>query len=216
MNWHISIATTVALTLAGCSNPALQERTFGILTGEPVQETPTQFPRFQPVLQAGKGPALNVRVTETGVRGGFLREAKRGNIESWLGNDGVSLTFDRGVLHGTRGIGAGLLASDVSQVANAVLAGRSGEVQRIHTYLNGNDQAVSRAYSCTITNQGSETIDLDTGATSTRRMSENCRNLDQAFTNTYWVDPRRGTIVQSRQWGGEDIGELAITKVFNF
>ncbi|OAN97745.1 hypothetical protein A8B74_10545 [Sulfitobacter geojensis] len=159
---------------------------------------------------------MNVRVTETGVRGGFLREAKRGNIESWLGNDGVSLTFDRGVLHGTRGIGAGLLASDVSQVANAVLAGRSGEVQRIHTYLNGNDQAVSRAYSCTITNQGSETIDLDTGATSTRRMLENCRNLDQAFTNTYWVDPRRGTIVQSRQWGGEDIGELAITKVFNF
>ncbi len=214
MNWHIGITLAAVLGLSACG---YQDAALRVALGEPApQNQPGQFPRFQPILQAGQGPALDVSITKNGVRGGFLRESKRGNIETWLGNDGVSLIFDRGVLHGTRGIGAGLLASDVSASASAVLAGRSGEVQRIHTFLNGNDQAVTRAYTCTITNHGTETIQMDNGATSTRRMSESCRNLDQAFTNIYWVDTRRGRIVQSKQWTGEFIGELTIKTVYDF
>lgn len=211
--------TILAATLAlgACANSGLQQRAIQVFLDEPSpQDASGQFPRFQPILRAGQGPALNVSIPSSGLRGGFLRESQQGTVETWLGNDGVSLTFDRGILHSTRGIGAGLLASEVSQTANRVLSGSSGDVERVHTYLNGNDEAEIRAYACTITNEGAETIQLDNGATPTRRMKEVCGNLDQNFTNTYWVDIRRGQIVQSRQWSGEFAGELVITTVYNF
>lgn len=217
MKWQLSIIVGAVFSLAACSGQNLTERALGVILDEPqVASSSGHFPRFVPLLASKRGSALDVEITKSGLRGGFLREATRGNIESWLGNDGVALIFDRGVLHGTRGLGAGLLASDVSASANAILAGRSGDVQRVHTYLTGNDLAVTRAFKCTIENQGSETIQLDNGATSTRRMVEMCYGIDQSFKNTYWVDTGRGRIVQSRQWSGDFIGELAIQTIYNF
>lgn len=205
-----------ALALSACGSIALQERAINLALGEKQPEKATLFPRFVPLLEAGNGPAIQVQIIGTEFRSGFLREATHAGIESWLGPDGVSLTFDRGLLHGTRGIGIGLLASDVSASADAVLAGRSGRVERIHTFLNGEDQAEIRTYTCTITNNGTETIQLDNGATTTRRMTEHCQNRTQEFTNVYWVDTSRNRVVQSQQWNGEEFGAFAITTVYNF
>lgn len=217
MKWQFGIIAAATLALSACGTQNFQQDVIRVAAGEKRQgKTTGQFPRFTPLFAAKQGPALDVQIPKLEVRGGFLREAKRGNIESWLGTDGVTITFDRGVLHGTRGVGAGLLASDVSRSASAILAGRSGEVDRIHTFLDGDDQAVVRAYSCTISNNGSETIKLDTGPVSTRKMTETCRNLTQEFNNVYWVDTNRGRIVQSVQWGGETVGDIVITTVYKF
>ncbi|KIN60111.1 DUF2886 domain containing protein [Sulfitobacter noctilucae] len=217
MKWSLSIAFGAALALGACGEQSFQDRALNVLLDEPVGPSyDGQFPRFRPLLQAGGGPALQVTITSSGIQGGFLRESGRGSIETWLGTDGVALTFDRGVLHGTRGVGAGMLASDVSASASAILAGRSGQVERVHTFLTGNNTTDTRAYICTIENQGSETIQLHNGATRTRRMVETCNNLDQSFTNTYWVDTSRGRIAQSRQWSGELFGEFQIKTVHNY
>ena len=216
MKWNFGIMAVAALALAACETEGLQERAINAALGEKQPEKAALFPRFVPLLKAGGGPAILVHIIGTEIRGGFLREITRGNIESWLGNDGVSLTFDRGLLHGTRGMGSGLFASDVSASADAVLAGHTGQVKRIHTSLDGDDQAVIRTYTCNIINNGPETIQLDNGATSTRRMTESCQNRNQEFTNIYWVDTGRGRIVKSRQWSGEDFGAFAIMTVYNF
>ena len=214
MKWHFTMMAA-ALGLCACGTEALQERALNLALGEKQPEKATLFPRIVPLLESGNGPAIQVQIVGTEIRSGFLREGTYGDIESWLAPDGVTLTFDRGLLHGTRGIGAGLLASDVSASADAVLAGRSGQVERIHTFLNGEDQAEIRTYTCTITNNGIETIQLDNGATTTRRMTENCQNRTQEFTNVYWVDTNRNRVVQSQQWNGEDFGAFAITTVYN-
>lgn len=209
---------SLALTaMAACSGggAGVQQTALRIFLDEEAAPSGV-FPRFQPLRSAGIGPALDVNVPKFGVRGGFLREVTAGGIETWLGTDGVTLSFDRGVLHGTRGLGSGLLTSDVSQSASAVLAGRSGQVERIHTFLNSNNEAISRAYICQIENQGSETLRFDIGNVRTRKMVERCDNLDQSFTNTYWVDPSRGRILRSNQWTGEFAGEITINTVFNF
>lgn len=210
------IALALASGLAACGEgQSVTDTALRVVLNEPAAASGAPA-RFAALRQAGRGPALDVRVMKSGLRGGFLRESRRGTIESWLGTDGVSLTFDRGILHGTRGVGAGLLASDVSDTANAVLAGRSAEVSRLYTFLNGDDLAETRAYRCTIANEGAETIPMDNGATRTRRMTETCVNLDQSFKNTYWVDTARGQIVKSEQWTGDFIGSLSIQTVYNF
>lgn len=218
MKWHLGIMAAAVLALAGCGGQGqgIQDTALRLVLNDREQSGTSVQARFQPLLQAKQGPALDVSVPKAGARGGFLRESKDGTIENWLGNDGVGLTFDRGLLVGTRGLGAGMLNSDVSASARAVLAGRSGQVQRVHTFLTGNDLAESRAFVCDIENKGTQTIQLDNGATTTRRMTETCRNPDQSFSNTYWVDTRRGRIVQSRQWSGEFVGDLVIQTVYNF
>ena len=216
MKWASAITFAGALALQGCGSGGLSERLIDVAAGASPQEQGTVQTRFQALRQAGQGPARDVRIEGTGVRGGFLREARRGTKETWLGTDGVTLTFDRGVLAGTAGFGAALQAADVAPTASAVLAGRSTQVERVHSLLGGDDTTVLRAFVCDIRVAGSETITLDTGATGTRKMTETCNGLDARFVNEYWVDPRRGEIVQSRQWAGEEIGTLRIQNVYNF
>ncbi|MEM7521496.1 MAG: YjbF family lipoprotein [Pseudomonadota bacterium] len=218
MNWKLPILASAAIALlSACNNQGVQNTALRVLLDEQAGGgTGGAFPRFQPLLAAGRGPALDVSIPARQVRGGFLLEDRIGTIESWLGNDGVGLTFDRGILHGTRGAGAGILSSDVAASARAVMSGSNVEVERLHTFLNGNNLARTRAYTCQIRNQGSDTIELDIGLVNTRRMEETCRNLNQEFTNTYWVDTSRNRVLKSRQWAGEFLGEMTITTVFNF
>lgn len=217
MIWRAGILSA-GLALAGCGdNSELSNRAIDYFTGDEAQQPEgTVFPRFQPLIAAKDGPAIEVRIPAKDVRGGLLLESRQGNIESWLGTDGSALTFDRGVLHGTRGVGAGMLASDVSASATAILSGRGGEVERVHTFLNANNETVIRAYTCTVTNGGAETTRLDIGNVRTRLMREECRNLDQRFTNLYYVDPARGRIVKSSQWSGDFLGQMEITTVYNY
>ena len=200
------ILSLMTLTLASC----------GGNLGEPNDAPSGQFPRFTPLLQSPQAYALQATLVRSGVKGGFLLESRQGSIESWLGNDGISLTLDRGLLHGTRGLSAGLLASDVSDSAALVLSGSTGIADRIMTYLDGNDRAQIRAYSCEIKVQGPKTLTLDNGPAPTRLMSEDCNSLDGTFQNLYWVDTRSNLIVQSRQWTGEEFGEMDIRVIYNF
>ncbi len=215
MTRKLGFMIALAFGLAACGDPqGAQDKALGVLTGEAQTLETGWTQRFTALRKAGKGPALKVTITSKDISGGFLRETKQGNIETWLGSDGVGLNFDRGVLHGTRGLSTGMLASDVSASASAILSGKSAQVRRIHTFLDGNDQAVPQVFDCAITNQGTEVIKLDNGKHKTRRMSETCRNGDHVFTNTYWVGG--GRILQSLQWSGEPIGQLSITTVYNF
>ena len=216
MKWAAAISVAGALILQGCGNGGVSERLINVASGETAPSQSVTQARFQRLLQAKQGPARNVQIEGTGIRGGFLREARRGTKETWLGTDGVTLTFDRGVLAGTAGFGAALQAADVAPTASAVLAGRTTQVERVHSLLSGNDTTILRAFVCDIEVSGSEVIELDTRNTRTRKMTETCYSLDTTFTNEYWVDPRRGAIVQSRQWAGEEVGTLRIRNVYNF
>jgi hypothetical protein len=207
--------SVAALSLASCGGD-LAERGLNIVLNEPTETSSGQFPRFTPLLQSPQAYALQATLVDSGVQGGFLLESRRGTIESWLGNDGIGLTFDRGLLHGTRGLNAGLLASDVTDTAALVLSGRAGMADRIMTYLDGNDRAQIRAYRCEIKSQGPQALTLDNGPAPTRLMSEDCNSLDESFQNLYWVDTRSNLIVQSRQWTGAEYGQMDIRVIYNF
>ncbi|MAM25719.1 MAG: hypothetical protein CML55_10150 [Rhodobacteraceae bacterium] len=211
-----SIAMLSLFALGACGESQLAARALNVFLDEPSTQASGPFPRFAPLLQMPQPYALQATLVRSSLKGGFLLESKQGSIESWLGSDGVALTFDRGLLHGTRGIGAGLLASDVSESVALVLSGRNGVADRIHTRLDGNDRAELQAYRCTIRSEGPATIQLDNGPAPTLKMVETCAGLDDSFQNTYWVDTRSDLIVRSRQWTGDELGELDVRVVYNF
>lgn len=199
--------TLLALALAACGTAVTQ--------GTPLGQTiaslsaPDPDPRFVALRDNG-APQLQVGIINSQSNSTLLREAQSGDFTYWLSVNGTQLILQRGMLHGTRGLGGGLLASDLSGPLALVLDRRNGQTDRLQTYLDGNDRAVTRTYRCLITAGALVDVTLGNGATEpTRQMTEDCRNPDQSFRNIYWVSQDRAAIVQSRQWAGPVVGPVS-------
>lgn len=170
-------------------------------------------PRFIDLLRDEK-PALQVGFIEQDSNGTLLLEQHSDDFSLWLSPDGVQLILQDGILHSVRGLGEGLLASELSQPIVRVRENKPGWSDRFHTYLDGNDRAVSRTYRCLIEQDGFREVEVIGGRLKTRLMRENCRSLDQDFTNLYWVDVASREIILSRQWAGPIIGPISMRVVF--
>ena len=170
-------------------------------------------PRFAALAEAGTPvPALQVALIEDDRSNTVLLESRRDGLDTWLTPDGATLITHQGMLVGTRGFGAGMMASDVDQPLAMVLNGQQGYSDRFHSFLNGNDEINTRTYRCKIENRGAREVFIGGKPTQTRLMAEDCQSLDQEFLNLYWVSRSGNRIVQSRQWAGDFLG-IVTTRV---
>lgn len=164
-------------------------------------------PRFAR-LQRNGAPTLQIGFRERDLVGAVLLEQSDGPYDTWLGPDETTIVLQSGVLHSTRGLGGGLLASELSQPIALIRARQPGFADRFHTYLRGDDRAVTTTFRCVIAREGARDVTLNTGSVSAQLMSEECSSLTQDFRNLYWVDGQ-GTIIQSSQWAGPFLGPLS-------
>ena len=139
----------------------------------------------------------------------LLLERRDGEFEYWLSSDGVQLVMQRGMLHSTRGLGEGLLASELSEPLARVQSLEPGPSYRFHTYLTGNDEAITRTYLCEFRQTRDISIPISGVQSQTVLLRESCNNLDQAFENLSWVSIQDRQIVQSRQWAGPYVEAIA-------
>ena len=203
----ICLAALMA-ALSGCGTVVEEGSALG-QSFEELQRNRVDFvPRFIALLQ-DEAPTLQVGFIDLEINGNLLLERQDGAYEYWLSPDGGQIVLQSGMLHSTRGFGEGLLASDLSAPLALVLNLQSGWSDRFHTYLDGNDFAVTRTYRCRIENEGPRSVDILGTSVDTQLMRESCRSLDQEFVNLYWVVPSRRTIVLSRQWAGPEIGAVS-------
>ena len=165
-------------------------------------------PRFVELIKSG-APTLQVGFVDTETSGNVLLERQDGPFAYWLSPEGAHIVLQDGMLHSVRGFGEGLLASDLSEPLALVRGLQSGWSDRFHTYLDGNDFAVTRTYRCRIDNRGPREINLFGTPTATQLMREDCRSLDQEFVNLYWVNPASRDIILSRQWMGPVVGVIS-------
>lgn len=197
------------LALAACSNTADDlDQVRAIL----YPDAATMPARVQSLAQSG-APRLQVGFPATGRSGVMLREASRDGVQTWVSADGAALVLQDGLLRGTSGFGAGLLSSDIAGSRALVLAKQPGVADRFHTYLTGNDRAVTRTYRCTIENRGNRLIETAAGTTAAILVAERCQSLDQQFLNLYWVSPTGRDMLQSKQWTGPFLGHVSTRAV---
>lgn len=195
------LAVLLGLMLAGCNG--VGETLLGV-TG------PTgQAGRFVQLVQTG-APAMQLSVVEAGAAGTIRLDTSRDGTQTWLTPEGASLAMRDGVLTATRGLGADMLASDVAQTLTLLRAGRPGRAQRFHTFIDGQDQAVTRSYICDLTITGPRDVSVPGNKIPALLMTEDCASSDQRFKNFYWLADGTGQIVQSRQWAGPRTGPLAL------
>ncbi|WP_338549480.1 YjbF family lipoprotein [Roseovarius phycicola] len=201
----------VSFCLFGCgtSQTSQSPALWAQIRGQPDEVTP----RYAALIKA-QAPALQIGFPDTRKGGGTLSLEKRdGAFEYWLSPEGAQVILQSGMLHGLRGFGEGLLASELTEPLGHVLGLRPGESDRFHTFLDGNDRAVTRTYRCVFERAAAVQVDLAKTRVSTVLMIERCRSLDQSFENLYWVAPLQRQIVLSRQWAGPFLGALSMRVV---
>lgn len=153
-------------------------------------------------------PRLEVSFPSRDLTGVMLLEAERNGIQTWLTADGATINLRDGLLIAAKGFGTGLTGSDIHEVASVLRADRTGVAERVHSFLNGNDEIELRAYKCEIAPVGQEDIFVQGLAVTTIKIVEQCFGVAQQFENTYWMHPKTGRILQSSQWTGDFLGNL--------
>jgi len=133
-----------------------------------------------------------------------------GTKTTWFSEDGLSVTFDQGVLIGTRGLGDDLMGANVSGTISSLRTG--GNYLKTMQFLDGLDQIETQTFECIAVPIRTETITIierDQAATVTE---ETCSGSEQLFKNTYWTGPD-GVVWQARQWVSPDVGYLGYQRL---
>lgn len=173
----------------------------------------SQAPELTPEILAGVDfPLIRTRNLSVGSSATLAGVSRRGTASApvmvWRGADEATFTTRSGLLIATRGTGDDLMSSDVRGVESA-LRGGGGAYARSYVVLQGNTRGRTLRFDCQLQAGGAETLTLVGQRRDTTRFEESCSGAEGAFRNTYWRGGD-GTLWQSRQWAGPEIGHLVI------
>jgi hypothetical protein len=205
------LALAAGMMVTACSSSqevmGLQVAAQGLLAAlDPAEPEPFPEPtRAQ--LDADGRPLLRAFIPDRDANALLFPIAVNGPVETWATVDAKTLSLKDGLLTQTRGLGGDLMSSRLPPVGT-VRSGR-GTVTRMHSYLGPNDQTVLVEFACTLSDRGAERVTVSGLSYATRRIAERCDGAGDGFENLYWVEPG-GTIRQSVQWVGPDVGNVAL------
>ncbi|TGD67179.1 YjbF family lipoprotein [Tabrizicola sp. WMC-M-20] len=172
-------------------------------------KAPAPPPITRALLAQVLTPVMLVTIDSRGQKALIAEIQTNRGVATWSSVDDITLSFRNGVIVATRGFGADLMAADVPGISPR----RDGQAHvRVHTLLNGEDQAVQTTYACTFRTVGRETIDVVELAYQTTHVIESCTAEGMRFANGYWISDDE-SLRKSRQWISPEVGFLTIEDV---
>lgn len=206
------LALCCALVLSACVATVTKDKPHGMVVADLIRQKMAKQPGVQIVNTAEvltrkqlvgiTDPLIRTRSEKTKGYSLLYVAQRNGDAQIWKSPDNVSFTMIDGIITQTRGLDGDLYAADVAQL-RAALANRSGaqSVQRINRRLDGSNAVVSIRLDCTLSDLGSESVEVLTLRYTARHFQETCRSEEESFTNDYWIDTK-GIMRASRQWIG--------------
>lgn len=209
------IAAAIAMTLAGCGNDpesfASARLVQGIVKDKATSvrgAAPAAAPKLtRAFLAQVPTPVMWVTLESRGQQALIGQVETNGGVETWSTVDDVTISFRNGVVVATRGLGADLMAAAGPSGGQLLASGST--FTRVHTTLNGLDQPIKRQMTCTVSNQGVQSIDIVEISYRATHIVETCDIGGASIQNDYWIDAAK-KMRKSRQWIGQEIGYLEI------
>lgn len=200
---YLTKTLCTGLILMGAACGPLNESNLGRTLAEAGQamtgfgSDPATTPTLAPeVANAAPGDVLLVKIIARDAVAPMTKLAQNGGAITWISPGRVSMSFEDGILVGTRGLGDDLMGADPVGVRAALNAG-GGTATRQQSFLSSEDQIITRQMTCTITREGTETLQTIAGPRDAVKMIEDCKGALLEFKNTYWM--AGGAIIRSRQ-----------------
>ena len=163
-------------------------------------------------INEAKIPVLFVELS-SGQNGTLTPYPGKGIGQTWLGADGATITFDRGVLKASRGMGDDLMGSSLSMPPWSNITKKAEMYSRELIQISGNNKISKRVFSCVIKKISSdEQIEIWDINFKVAKFEENCSNGMHTFKNTYQVDTQ-GIVRRSTQYHSETLGYILIERL---
>lgn len=226
----------LALALAGCSSGemptdgqstlvrALGDRALASAQSRGQRESavptvrPGQRVRVDPSVIAGVTvPVLLAHIEDRGTVATLARGPVSNGVATWRSPDAVSLSLrSEGLLIATRGLGRDLMIADVTATEQALRTGGGRDLRRVHRQLDDLLQLLTLEYRCTVQLVERTEITIAGRDHMTLRFEESCIGVQDPtdrFVNSYWRDPNRMFIWQSRQRISDGVGVINLQRL---
>ena len=180
--------------------------------GRNAAETATPGPGFSAAeLAAAPGDYRLIWLPSFFGQPGLARRVQdNGARETFESQYGFTASFDGGILTGTRGLPDDLIGATAAATRAALNAG-GGQLTRVHDTLDGLDQIVQSRFDCTVTYNGTESVDLGARQVTGRKFTEACTSPRLVFENLYWLDGS-GSVFASRQFVSQTVAYLRFNR----
>jgi len=225
MRWLKIAVPLVALALAGCSSqpeqlPVLtrvKEIAKGLVRAKPdttARKRLVESLSRKQLIGMGNVPLILVLIEANRNYATLTQISANGGYAVFVSGDNKTMTFRKGVLTATRGMGADLFALDATATLARLRLLKRGEVaqlQKRYRFLNAENGLDETRFDCTIGNRGVESVISVHKRFRLERFDERCSSPGKAaFVNTYWMDPKSRIIWRSRQWVAPKGGYVTI------
>ena len=137
------------------------------------------------------------------------------NKLTWVSSDGISVSFEDGILIATRGYSQDLMESEHGNIKNLFNLSTKSR-NKTYRYLDGQNNYEEQKFSCSITfkkNTTSQILDLDLKTT---ELKEVCESEDSRHTNLYYLLPDTGIVLKSKQWISQNNGYIICYNYYAF
>lgn len=211
---HI-ITFAICAALTACSSDGKSERldmikklTNDLITRDEKQKTvdPRKvITRAQ--LDKVKTPLILAEIPQREQVGTLALYSRDTRGQTWLGQDGATITTRNGTLIATRGMGPDLMAADwVTNYQNDNIYSRRWES------LRSDNEIITVTMNCSLVKIGAKTVKIFEKDYKTVQINEKCTNDDLEIVNTFWIEDS-GLVRKSKQWHGQDIGFILLERM---
>ena len=157
-------------------------------------------------IDSAKVPLLYVEL-QSGQNGTLTLYPGKGKGNTWLGVDGATITFDKGVLIASRGMGSDVMGGSTS-ISDWKKIKIGNTYNRKLSYIRGDNDIYIKEFLCTVKKSDTEKIiTVFQVQFDTTLFVENCRSATNEIENHYFVD-ELGVVRRSRQYHGDKTGYI--------
>ncbi len=118
---------------------------------------------------------------------------------TWVSADGISFTFDNGILIATRGYTQDLIALSHTTL-KTMFKKRQKDYKKTHRYLNGENDYDDISFTCKLSKKVNHNLKILEYTIMTDKFTESCKSSTYSYDNEYYLLPKTNIVLKSKQW----------------
>ena len=118
---------------------------------------------------------------------------------TWVSADGISFTFDNGILIATRGYTQDLMALSHTKI-KSMFKKIEKNYNKTHRYLNGENDYDDIVFTCTLSKELNHNLRMLEYTVIADKFTESCKSSKYSYDNIYYLLPKTNIVLKSKQW----------------
>ncbi len=118
---------------------------------------------------------------------------------TWVSADGISFTFDNGILIATRGYTQDLMALSHTKL-KTMFKKIQKNYSKTHRYLNGENDYDDIVFTCTLSREVNHNLSMLEYTMTADKFIESCKSSTHSYDNEYYLLPKTNIVLKSKQW----------------